>query len=65
MTPQEAKDMAQELLAQYGDRGFEVSMGDEVEYDLIREAFTELGRESGPDGEFFIVRVAAEGTTLL
>ena len=50
--------MAKRLLSQYGDRGFEISMGDLADYYLMREAFAALGRKSGPDGEFFVVRVA-------
>ena len=49
--------MAQRLLNQYGDRGFDVSMGNRYDYDLMREAFIALGREGAPDGEFFVVRV--------
>ncbi|RYG26534.1 hypothetical protein EON82_02960 [bacterium] len=49
--------MAKRLLTQYGDRGFDVSMGNRYDCDLIREAFIALGRESGPDGDFFVVRV--------
>jgi hypothetical protein len=59
MTNQEATDLALQLIAQYPDRGFDVSMADQADYDLMRATFTRLGRKSGPDGDFFIVRVEA------
>lgn len=58
MNEKEAFDMAKHLLETYGDRGFDVSMPDEAEYGLMRTAFDRLGRETGPDGEFFVVKVA-------
>ena len=59
MTEQEAKDMAKQLLTQHGDRGFDVSMGDRVDYDLMRTAFDRLGRETGANDASFVVRVLA------
>lgn len=59
MTETEATDMAARLLASYGERAFEISMPDEASYDLMRAAFTRLGRMNGPGGEFFIIKVAA------
>jgi hypothetical protein len=61
MNEQDAIHMANRLLTQYGDRGFEISMGDRADYDLMRKTFSALGRESGPDGEFFVVRVPPVG----
>lgn len=59
MTEQEAKDMAKQLLTQHGDRGFDVSMADRVDCDLMRTAFDRMGRETGTNGEFFVVKVFA------
>lgn len=59
MTKTEANDLARSLLSSYGDRPFEVSMPDEAEYTLMRETFAGLGRPTGPDGEFFVVKVFA------
>lgn len=58
MTENEAMDMATQLLSRYGDRAFEISMPDEASYILMRETFARLGRKSGPDGEFYVVKVA-------
>jgi hypothetical protein len=57
MTQQEATEMATQLLATYGERAFEISMPDEESYVLMRKTFLTLGRLSGPDGEFHIIRV--------
>ena len=57
MTQQEATNMATQLLAAYGTRGFEVSMPDQADYDLMRATLAHLGRETGPDGEFFVIKV--------
>ena len=57
MTDREATDMATKLLTSYGDRAFEISMPDKAGYDLMRTTFARLGRPTGPDGEFFVVKV--------
>ena len=57
MTQAESTDMATRLLASYGDRAFEVSMPDEASYDQMRTTFDRLGRATGPDGEFFVIKV--------
>jgi len=57
MTQIEATDMATQLLATYGLRGFEISMPDEASYGIMRETLLKMGRESGPDGEFYVIRV--------
>jgi len=57
MTEIKAMEMATHLLETYPERGFDVSMPDKESYDLMRSAFARLGRDSGPDGEFFVVRV--------
>lgn len=57
MTQIEATDMATQLLATYGHRAFEISMPDKASYELMRSTFLTMGRESGPDGEFFVVKV--------
>jgi hypothetical protein len=57
MTQIEATDMATQLLATYGLRGFEISMPDKVSYDIMRATLLDMGRESGPDGEFFVIKV--------
>ena len=57
MTQKEATDMASQLLATYHDRAFEISMPDKEGYELMRATFAELGRETGPDGEFFVLKV--------
>lgn len=59
MTKQEATDMAVQLLNTYEGRGFEISMPDQDSYDLMRETLAGLGRQSGPDGEFFVIKVPA------
>ncbi len=57
MTQSDATNMAIQLLSTYGDRAFEISMPDQSSYDLMRSTFAELGRETGPDGEFFVIKV--------
>ena len=57
MTQQEATEMATQLLQTYGERAFEISMPDEDSYNLMRTTFFDLGRLTGPDGEFHIIRV--------
>ena len=57
MTKKEATEMASQLLATYQNRAFEISMPDKEGYELMRATFAELGRETGPDGEFFVVKV--------
>lgn len=57
MTQQEATNMATQLLATYQERAFEISMPDEPSYDLMRATFAGLGRPTGPDGEFFVIKV--------
>lgn len=57
MTEMEATTMATTLLDTYGRRGFELSMPDQAAYDLMRATFAKLGRETGPDGQFFVIRV--------
>jgi hypothetical protein len=59
MTQQEATDMATELLGRYPTRGFDISMPDRESYNLMRTTINSLGREAGPDGDFFVVRVSA------
>ena len=60
MTEKEATDMANELLASYKERAFEISMPDKASYDLMRKTFARLDRATGPDGEFFVVKVFAK-----
>jgi len=57
MTEKEATDMATQLLTTYGSRGFEVSMPDQASYDLMRTTLASMGRPTGPDGEFFVIKV--------
>lgn len=59
MTDLEATNMATSLIATYGDRAFEISMPDKHTYEQMRKTFVRLGRRSGPDGEFFVVKVFA------
>ena len=61
MTEIKAMDLATDLLKTYGDQGFEVSMPDKESYDLMRSTFARLGRTSGPDGEFFIIKIFPVG----
>jgi len=58
MTEMKAIDMATQLLKTYGNQGFDISMPDEASYDLMRATLANMGRASGPDGEFWVVRVA-------
>lgn len=55
----EANELAKHLVETYADRAFEISMADAPSYTLMRGAFAKLGRETGPDGEFFVVKVFA------
>ena len=57
MTEKEAKDMAKQLLSTYAEQAFEISMPDEASYRLMRATFAGLGRSTGPDGEFFVIKV--------
>ncbi len=57
MTEKEATDMATQLLSSYRDRAFEISMPDQASYDLMRSTFARMGRNTGPDGEFFVIKV--------
>jgi hypothetical protein len=59
MTETEASNLAGQLIKSYANRAFEISMPDEPSYLLMRQTFAKLGRETGPDGEFFVVRVFA------
>lgn len=58
MNEQQAIELATQLLKTHGDQGFEISMPDEEGYRLMRRTLAHLGRPSGPDGEFFVVKVA-------
>lgn len=58
MTQKEATDMATQLIDSYGGKAFEISMPDKQSYDLMRTTFSGLGRDSGPDGEFLIIKIA-------
>jgi hypothetical protein len=57
MTNREATNMATQLLESYGNRAFEISMPDQTDYDLMRATLARLGRTTGPDGEFFVIKV--------
>jgi hypothetical protein len=57
MTEKEATDMATQLLSSYRHRGFEISMPDEESYNQMRATLARLGRDTGPDGEFFVIKV--------
>ncbi len=57
MTEKEATDMATQLISTYNHRPFEISMPDAESYALMRKTFGDLGRETGPDGEFFVIKV--------
>ena len=61
MTQTEATDMATQLLSTYSERAFEISMPDKASYDLMRATFAGLGRLTGPDGEFFVIKVPPSG----
>ncbi|CAN5603208.1 hypothetical protein BH11ARM2_BH11ARM2_32040 [soil metagenome] len=61
MNQTEATEMATSLLTTYGDRPFEISMPDKAEYDQMRATFLRLGRPTGPDGEFFVIKVSSGG----
>jgi hypothetical protein len=60
MTEVEASSLAEQLLDSHAERAFEISMPDEASYALMRMTFAKLGRETGPDGEFFVVKVFAQ-----
>ena len=49
--------MATQLLESYRERAFEISMPDAPSYELMRKTFADLGRQTGPDGEFFVIKV--------
>ena len=57
MTQENATELATELLKTHGMNGFEISMPDKEGYNLMRATLAGLGRPSGPDGEFYVVRV--------
>jgi hypothetical protein len=57
MTDREATEMATQLLTTYQGRPFEISMPDQASYDLMRATFARLGHTTGPDGEFFVIKV--------
>jgi hypothetical protein len=57
MTEIEASMLAKQLIESYPDREFEISMPDEFSYALMRSEFAKLGRQTGPDGDFFVVKV--------
>jgi len=59
MTETEASKLARQLIGNYADRAFEISMPDQSSYNFMRHAFAKLGRATGPDGEFFVVKVFA------
>jgi hypothetical protein len=59
MTEQEATNMATQLLSTYRSRAFEISMPDQASYEQMRATFARLGRSTGPDGEFFVIKVFA------
>jgi hypothetical protein len=59
MDEQEATTMAKKLMTDYPTQAFEISMPDRPSYDLMRSVFKTLGRPTGPDGEFFVVKVFA------
>lgn len=61
MTKNEASEMAQSLLKQYGQSDFEVSLGNAEDYTLVDEAFKALSCRTGPDGEFFVLKVYPRG----
>jgi spore maturation protein SpmB len=61
MTEQEATKMAGNLLSSYGENGFEISMPDQASYSMMRRTFQRLGRSTGPDGEFFVIKVFPAG----
>jgi len=63
MTEDEAIDLATQLLLANGNSAFDVSMPDQQDYDLMRTTFDRLGHPTGPDGDFFVVRVFARPTT--
>jgi len=60
MTQEETTTMATQLLATYPERAFEISMPDETSYHMMRTTLANLGRESDPDGEFFVIKVFAK-----
>ena len=64
MNQEEADKMATQLLDTYPDRGFEVSMPDKQGYEIMMATFARLGRPTGPDGEFFVVKVFAPNYVL-
>jgi|GEM_PF-6285337 len=64
MTQKESTDMAEQLLATYGHRAFEISMPDHESYLQMRSTFDRLGRATGPDGAFFVVKVFAQPVAL-
>jgi hypothetical protein len=59
ITEVEAGKLAKKLIDSYADRAFEISMPDQSSYEFMRGAFSRLGRSTGPDGEFFVVKVFA------
>lgn len=59
MTEIEASKLAGQLIESYAGRAFEISMPDQSSYNFMRSAFAKLGRPTGPDGEFFVIKVFA------
>jgi len=59
LTEVEASKLACDMIATFGKRAFEISMPDKESYELMRKTFARLGRPTGPDGEFFVVKVFA------
>jgi hypothetical protein len=55
----QATDMAQNLLKQYGSSQFDVSLGNAEDYEMMKRTFEDLGCKTEPDGELFILRVLA------
>lgn len=59
MNNTEATALAKQLIESNGNLPFEISMPDRASYEQMREIFASLGRPTGPDGEFFVVKVFA------
>lgn len=58
MNREEADRLAANLLAMHGEEeSFEVSLGDEHDYLMLEAAFARLRCRTGPDGEFFRLKV--------
>jgi hypothetical protein len=57
MTEQEVNELATQLLATYGDRGFQISMPDETSLGQMATALTRMGHQTVPGADPLLLRV--------